>query len=31
MEQASKNQVGLTLREALHEMVDIMLNGIRKR
>lgn len=31
MEQASVNQVGLTLGEALDEMVDIMINGIRLR
>lgn len=31
MEHASGNYAGLTLRDALDEMVDIMLNGIRKR
>lgn len=31
MEQTSANQGGLTLREALNEMVSILLDGIRKR
>ncbi|MCR8645421.1 TetR/AcrR family transcriptional regulator [Paenibacillus sp. N1-5-1-14] len=31
MEQASVDQIGLTLREALYEMVEIMINGIKMR
>ncbi|WP_314590028.1 TetR/AcrR family transcriptional regulator [Paenibacillus terrigena] len=31
MEQAYVNQIGLTIREALHEMVDMMIDGIRTR
>ncbi|QWU16082.1 TetR/AcrR family transcriptional regulator [Paenibacillus sophorae] len=31
MEQASTNPGGLTLREALDELVDILLNGIKRR
>ncbi|WP_223067531.1 TetR/AcrR family transcriptional regulator [Paenibacillus caui] len=31
MEQAQAKPAGLTLSEALHEMVDILLDGIRKR
>ncbi|WP_052410405.1 TetR/AcrR family transcriptional regulator [Paenibacillus durus] len=31
MEQASANPGGLTLREALDELVDILLNGIKRR
>ncbi|WP_051106834.1 TetR/AcrR family transcriptional regulator [Paenibacillus terrigena] len=31
MEQAYVNQIGLTIREALNEMVDMMIDGIRMR